>query len=1000
MASLTDTIHKIFGTQTETIPITYCDDAILCTDSEVWTYMVVGGTPIDVPQESELVDHINKTIKALQTTTGRECHLYLATRAFDTERWMVNVFEKQARESAATGLIPAPAFERTVLQQATAMQGHGFKQYTRYLGVKLGTRKNLAATMAGAGGESFFKKALGMAQKAGKTKVVDPIPTVEEVRYWTAKALEIRTKLLMASALDARGATAREVYEWIWHMVTLGMNVPPPARAPKGAWGAMELSQLENELVNEKTNLLELSAVNPHYASEYGVYEKLLAEYETAENQELLDLPVVPEPELHSAVAALSVKLPDMVAMPWLLNSTTGDEAVDASIRFTVQSEKQSKEEAGKAVTSLRKELEHQHDSGVHGGTVETRYKFEQAKAHADAFNIGKGQTQIEFSCRLLIHSPSVEQTRLDTQRFITTYEEKLNTRLEWVADGQGTFYMEAFPGSKLRSDVHHEKGDIDALANAMPVATRYMGHMQDGWYLGSYGQVPLLYDFAEVARQGKAPTVLTNGSLGGGKTSTILQVVDSMILRSYTGIILDPKGDFRSLFALPGRGHFRYWDLTKDGRPGMLDPFTLVDRAVIPDDPERDTPAKVAEKWRQETKSVVVDTITRTLGKSMSSVQEEILADLIDLEMDSPAPSMRSLMERLISGDIGSFTEATGIKDETIINQRRSAAHGIGILLKNSATSSLGRLIYGERTGDTKLIYQGVPTTVVNLSGLELPQDGNPPSGPSEHVSVTIFSLLCSYAVQLLKNPRIKGSKYLVVDEVNVVKSLPAFQTMSANLNSQARSLGITPIYIDQSSKNASKDDSGFSNKIGTRIVFRSSKSERTNVANEIGWAAEDIQTLVDAMPGETDMPGRALITTQPDSKSPYPTYPGLGVVQFDRDYNPEYTDAFETNDRHDGFVRASMRSYPFDANGILHDPLSPPLQALESVGGSMSTETMGDAFTQALADAGGAVPDVAPATGPAATTPAQVPVSVTAPEPAAAEPSTSETEEAGGFF
>lgn len=934
MASLTSTFYKLFGVQTETIPITYCDDQVMFTNGEVWTYMLTEGAPIGVPKNEELVDHIEKVTKALENTRERECHLYLATRAFDTEKWLHNVLDKQTKESAATGVKPAPAFERIVIEQATAMRRRGYKQYSRYLGVKLGKRKTVGDTVLGEE-QTWYKKAFQTSKARAErgAKALDPVPSEAEVRYWTAKALEVRTRLSMSSALNARGATARDMYELIWHISTLGMNVPPPARAPKGAWGAFELSAMETDLSNERINMLELSVPNPHLVVQYETYERLTEEYENAANQDILVPPVRPEAELKSYVVALSTKLPDAVAVPWLLQSTTGRESVDASIRFTVQSKKQSKEEAGKAATALSKEIQHQEQSGIYGGTAETSYKYGLAKQHADTFNIGAGRAQVEFSCRFFVHSASPDQTRLDAERFITRFEEDLDTKLEWVKDGQGTFYLEAVPGSTTRSEVHYEKGDIDVLSNAMPFGTRHIGHQSFGWYLGSYGQLPLLYDFAEVARQGKAPTCVAHGSLGGGKTSAIMEIIDSFMLRSYTGIIFDPKGDFRSLFALPGRGHFRYWNLTRDGKAGMLDPFILNDKEVIANDPERDTAEKALTKWKEATKTVVIDTIARTLGRNMTGVQEEILAALVDAEMETNSPSMEALMERMRRGEIGSFVEDTQISDETLIATRQAASYGMYSLLKSASLSSLGRLIYGKRDGEVKLLFKGVPTTVINLSGLDLPQDGAAPDGPNQNISVTIFSLLCSYAVQLLKDPQIKGSKYLVVDEANVVKGLPAFITMTANINSQARSLGITAFYIDQSSATSTKDASAFSNKIGTRIVFRSTKAERVNIANEIGWEGNDKNNLVGIIPHETETPGKALITTQPDKFSIYPNFAGMGVVQFDRDWNPEYADAFETNDDGSGFVRAAFRSYPFDAAGILHDPLAPAVGHLEAM-------------------------------------------------------------------
>lgn len=931
METLASSITKALSTRDQVIPVNFCDDEVLITDKEVFTYMVVEGAPIGVPKSEELVDHIEKVTKALEGTNEYECQIYLATRAFDTEKWLRNVIEKQSKESAVTGIPAAPAFHRFMVASAVAMSARGYKQYTRYIGIRLGKRKTIADKALGTK-DSWYKKAFSSASaRAGRaSKSLDPVPTVAEVKYWADKARKVRAKLASSRTLTARGATARDMYELLWHMSTLGMNVPPPPSSPTGTWGAFELAQMDVALNNEHSTHIELSVPNPHLLTEYRVYKKQLEEYEASDHKEILAVPVKPEPELKGSFVALSVKLPDAVAVPWLLHSTTGDQSVDASIRFRVKSTKEAKEEASKAVISLGKEIRHQEASGIHGGTDETNNQYQQARTHSAELNTGNGQTQAEFSVRFFVHSPDSYKTQVDAQEFVTSFSEELDTKLEWIKDSHGTFYMEAIPGSPIRSDVHHEKGDLAVIVNGMPFATRHIGHMNDGFYMGAYGQVPFLYDLAAVAKQGKAPTCVCHGTLGGGKTVCVMQYVDTYRLRGYTVIIIDPKKDFNSHFALPGRGHARLWELSEHGRPGMLDPFILVAIDVDPDDPERNTQDKALQKWKESTKELVSDTILRCLKNKITAAQESILESLINDEMQSADPSMESLMERMRKGEIGSLVKDTGLNDLQIINQRKAAVHDMYAHLISLANSERGRLIFGKRKGDAKIMLKGVPTTIINVAGLDLPQEGAEPEGPSQLISTTIFSLLCAYSVRLLKNPKIKGSKLLVVDEANVVKGLPAFKSMSANINSQARSLNITPIYIDQSSETSTKDASSFSNKVGTRIVFKSSLGERENIAKELGWKRQDAANLTATMPDDNAEPGLALHTTQADKNSVYPNYAGLGVVRFDRDWNPEYQDAFETNNTMEGFVRAAYRSYPFDEQGVLYDPESPALNEL----------------------------------------------------------------------
>lgn len=931
--AIADYLNKYTKVRERVVDISYCDDHVLFNGNEVWTYCITDGIPMGVPRMEEIADHINKTNIALENHRGKECHLYLATRAFDTERWVQHIFENQAKERAATGITPAPAFERIIIEQAQRMHNRGYKQFSRYLGVKLGTRKHIADKALGAG-ESRLKTAFSSSARsiAKKAKALDPVPSAAEVKYWTDKAIEVRTRLTHASQLNARAASAQDMWEWVWHMLTLGMNVPPPNKRPMTQWGAMELMRYGTYLDNRAPNILKLSAENPHLLSEYRLYEQLKADYEASPDKEMLNLPIKPDPEINSAFVSLSVKVPELVGTPWLFQTTTSEESVDASIRFTIHSKKDSKKEAQGAVIALEKEINHQKESGIQGGTDETANRYQRAKEHSRQFNTGGGRTQMDFTCRFLVHAKTEERARLDAQSLIAKFEEMVDTKLEWVRDGQGAFYFEAFPGAMVKNPLHKEKGDLNILTNGLPFATRHIGHSMDGFYLGAYGQIPMLYDPARVAKQGKATTMIFNGSLGGGKTSAMMQYLDTFRLRGYTCLVIDPKIDFNSHFALPGRGHARLWDLTKDGKSGMLDPFTLIDRAVDPEDPERDTPEKARAKWKESTLELVVDTITRTLDKDLTSIQSTILQELVRTEMDSKNPSMESLMNRFKYGEVGAIFSDVNM-DENAEQKTHYALQSRSIYshLQTAATSERGRLIYGARKGDLQIMLKNVPTTIINVSGLDLPQNGEPAQGSSQIISVTIFSLICAYAVRLLKNRHLRGTKCLVVDEVNVIKGLPAFKSMAANINSVARSLSIVPMYGDQSSA-SSTDATLFSNKIGSRIVFKSSLAEREAIATDMGWKNADAAELIRTMPHETAPSGRALHTTQPDKGSLYPNYQGIGVVDFDRDWNPEYTDAFETNDEQlAGFVRAAYRPYPFDEWGVLHDPLSEELTTIE---------------------------------------------------------------------
>lgn len=928
----TDSLSK--GYQHYVLDASYCDDFILVTkNNEVWTYSVVEGAPMGVNRMEELSDHVAQTTKILESQRDRECHIYLATRAFDAESWLTHMRQNHAQEVRATGIAPAPAFDRILVDMARAMVRRGFKQFTRYYGVKLGVRGGIMSKVLGEE-ESTFKETTQafMHKFSGKKKVLDPVPTAEELRYWHGKAEAVRTRLFSSEQMKIRPATAQDMWEWIWHMQTLGMNVPPPSHMPVGSWGEAEVRRMGVAVDNRSHNILKLTIENPHLYSEYEQYERLLEEYEKAPDKALRTPPVTPEPTYNGYVAGLAVKMPENVVKPWLFLNTTSDAPVDASIRFTVESSKVSKEKAAKAVISQEKELQHQLDSGLSQGTDQTRNRYQRARQHSAEFNTGHGTTQVEFTVRFLVHADTEIKARRNANWLATQFDDKTNTNLTAIRDSHGTFYLEAMPGSSVRSTIYKDQGTVYVLSNGMPFATRHIGHMRDGYYMGAYGQIPFLYDPALCTKQGKASTMVFNSVLGGGKTSAMMQYFDLFRLRSYRCIALDPKGDIKGHLSLIGRGHARLWSVTTQGKPGMLDPFSLLEIVIDPDDPTRDTLEKAREQWREKTSELVTDTILSYLDSNISHDQRNILLGLITEEINSENPSMYGLIKRLQNGETGETYQKEGISEAAKENARIGSLN-MYTLLSSVSSGSLGKLIFGKREGRADLFLKGVNTTIIDLSGLDLPRDGKPAANNSERISVTIFSLVAAYASRAVLDRKIKGSKCLLIDEVNIVKGTPAFRGMAAQVNSMARSLSIVSMYGDQSSK-SSLDGDLFSNKIGSRIIFKSSLAERTALAEDMGWTGQDAQTLIKKMPNENQEAGYAFHTTQPDKYSVYPTHQGLGEIRFDRDYNPEYVDAFETNDEQkEGFTRAAYRNHDQDNMGIVHDPESPALAMIEAV-------------------------------------------------------------------
>lgn len=920
------------------LDVTYCDDLLLMNTKEVWTYVIVDGEALGIPTNEDIDAHQSRLHVALENFRERDFHYYSATRPFDTTAWMERVLENQRHESELTGVQPAPVFEQYVQGQALAMEANRYKTFTKYLGIKLGDRKKMADPEASEDGNGLVKAlSRGKQYVQDQAASIDPQPSRREVMMWAKEAAAIRARL-SRGVLRARGATQEDMWGLIWHMCSLGTNVDSTEGTTSEPWGSGRVYQLAPEMDTRNPQLLRFSRTNPHLVREYRDYQEQEARH--AADPANVPLPIRPEPVLTGNAVVLSVQLPDEVGVPWVYDATTRNEPVDVSIRFRVKADTTARNEAQKAQERLRQAKQHQEESGIAGGTVETQDKYDKATAHATTLKKGLGVTQVDFKARFIVHGPDETGTMAAAKELIQDFEERRHITLHWLPGLQETLFKEALPGqlTRTRASVHQHKADIQALTNGLPFSCQRLGYMS-GLYVGAFGQQPFLFDPARAAREGKAPAIVNNGSLGGGKTSAMLTYADMFMVRGYTLIGIDPKKDLRSLLALKGRGHMREWSLTRDGQPGVLDPFTLFAADVIPDDPERDTVAKAQAKWREETQDLVTDVIQNTLGAEAASTlrTQAILADVIGAEMASTQPSMAGLLERFKNGET---TTGAGDSDPSIAAELQQKSREIYSLLSKQANSSRGRLIYGERKSQESIMLKNVHTTIVDVSGLTLPQPGEAVTTDSQRISVTLFSLVTAYAMRILENPEIKGPKGLLIDEYHLIKDLPAMSNMATRSNRMGRSLNIIPMYADQSAE-SSKDTPAFRNAVGARCVFRSSRSEALAVAESLDRPGDG--DLVDSIPAKDDPAGVALHTTPADSELP-DSGPGIGVVKFDRDWNAEYTDAFETNDI-PGFTRAAYRHYPLDQFGVLHDPLSPKLNRIEYDAGAPENTPPGDA-------------------------------------------------------
>ena len=882
------------------LDVRYIDNHILMTGNDVWTYLVLPGVATNLPTR----DFTNSLVNSVETILGGlgrevELHYHLAYRDLDTKSW---ASELDASCTAAT-----PAWGDYLRRMRMRLLQRGYQDRVLYLGVRLGSRRGLIKPqLRGAApvehAKAWFGALVGMA--AGP----DPQPNAEEVARWREVAIKTRTAL-RSSALDARGASASEVAWLIRHVQRLGM--PEGARDQQGReWGAGNVHSLSEAVVDndDHTQLtIGLTGRNTNI--------DLLRERHQGLLGSGAEPGFSPSSTYRTHVAILPVgTMPDAIASPWLYHASAANFPVEVSARIKVISPEQAEKDAAKAARLQRNTITDSVDAGVavHGRDAR---RAGGAISLAEEQASGDGRRQIVATYRLIVAHEDREDLAAMAEEVIRHYREDnaLGVTIEWPPGDQLALWEELIPGQSKRTKLYEQRQDLVTFAVGLPFSVSRSGDSV-GPYLGSIqtgNPAPVFYDMATAAKRGMAPTLALTGTLGGGKTFALLTMMDHFRMRGFPMIALDPKGDIKAHLLLTGRGNARFFDLSTDGLPGSLDPFTLVSNEVDTNDPARNTPELADARWREETRTLVMDVLGQLLQEAMDSRMSTAVAMALNFEMSQPRPSMWNLLETLRMGGVAP-TDGVEIAASTL-SEFKMAAIGAHAQLKNVSETQLGRLMFAPRNAtDGGMLFQGgVPTTIVSLSGLDLPKDGRAPSSPEQRFSVALFSLVAHQARAMLQDLDYIGPRALIIDEAHQITSLPSGRSLIVSNGRMGRSRDIAMLLATQSAADLNGPD--LRNVISAVFAFRTNeKEEREDISQLLGRERDD-EAVHAMLPKDTDPAGTCLFLDLDKN---------LSLIRIDRWAN-EYS-VFETNPDRENVSAAGTRIVS-DQFGVVHDPMGP---------------------------------------------------------------------------
>lgn len=323
----------------------------------------------------------------------------------------------------------------------------------------------------------------------------------------------------------------------------------------------------------------------------------------------------------------------------------------------------------------------------------------------------------------------------------------------------------------------------------------KYSTSMYIGETTGGVPQ-PVFWDTHTPIFNNKPPGILVTGSPGAGKTFFALTVTSLSAILGKTTIVLDPKGDFISLYNLRDElGPVSLWNLGSSGsnksKAGILDPFYMAE------DP--------GDKL-----SLVISVIDLFVG-GLTDQQMTVLAPIIKDVIEMKIPSLQKVVEELRGS-------------------QRSEARDLGTKLDIIAQMPQAKLCFspGNKQRQTLSIDSGL--TIITLVGIDLPADAEEARSTNQGRLVSgILFLVTDFIRRVMHNDKSHNPKSLIIDEAWSVLSSRQGSDVVKAVALLGRSKGISLTLVTQNTSHLKHLD--IDNTITTRFAFRTAQKEATDI-------------------------------------------------------------------------------------------------------------------------------------------------------------------------
>lgn len=530
--------------------------------------------------------------------------------------------------------------------------------------------------------------------------------------------------------------------------------------------------------------------------------------------------------EVHQALLVLTGAPDDIDQVEWLFGLDELDFPVDVSVKVRTQHPK----DALRALDAKRKVVKDQAREFAQG---RQDVPIEIEVAESAGLGLEQKLTQgMPLAWTTVVFAVSAQdETELHTRvnALLNRYQPAHFT-LARVPGDQRKLWEDFLPATPMLSTWAIPM-DPHFLAESMIHGSSELGDPA-GMYLGRQANGhPVFYDPARPMRQmNRSGAVGVTGTLGGGKSVLLKDIMTGILLQGGKGLVIDPKGEYHV---------FR-------GMPEVAEQTEIV--RLTPASGTRINPFRLSADDRRNY-AAAIDIAGLLLNLQEAERRESRLLaiqEAVDATMKASQPSLDVFLERL--------DDLKGDPDR----EKAAEAGRCVALLQALKKNPWGQILFGRE--HTRL--QDAALVVLSIAGLPLPRGAA--TTESERIALTLlFTSLVLARERLIEAPR-ELLKFLVVDEAWAMLGVPAGARLLQEIERMGRSMNTVPIYATQNAKDFADEE--IRNNLGLLFAFRAEDlREIRDVLQLVGLDPDD-QGLQEQVRGLTsgwcfhrDIEGRA---------------------------------------------------------------------------------------------------------------------------------------------